>query len=77
MAKHHHTGYPVIDENENLMGFMTLDDAANVDKEERDKVIISDAIQDNLVVVHPEELALDAFKKMRVNEIGRVAVVDP
>jgi coenzyme F420 hydrogenase subunit beta len=77
MAKHHHTGYPVIDENGDLMGFMTLDDAAEVDKEERDKVVIRDIIQKNLVVVHPEEFALDAFKKMSVNEIGRIAVVDP
>jgi coenzyme F420 hydrogenase subunit beta len=77
MAKHHHTGYPVIDENKDLVGFMTLENAANVKKEQRDKVLIRDIIGKNLVVVHPEELALDAFKKISVNEIGRVAVVDP
>jgi coenzyme F420 hydrogenase subunit beta len=77
MAKHHHTGYPVIDENGDLVGFMTLDDAAHVDKEERDKVIIRDIVRNNLVVVYPEELALDAFKKMSVNKIGRIAIVDP
>ncbi len=77
MAKHHHTGYPVIDENMDLIGIMTLEDAAKVDKEQRDKIFIRDIIRTNLVVVHPEELALDAFKKMTVNEVGRVAVVDP
>jgi coenzyme F420 hydrogenase subunit beta len=77
MAKHHHTGYPVIDENENLMGFMTLEYAAKIEKEQRSKVLIRDVIKNNLVVVHPEELALDAFKKMTLNKIGRVAVVDP
>jgi CIC family chloride channel protein len=77
MAKHHHTGYPVIDENKDLVGLMTLENAANVKKEQRDKVLIGDIIGKNLVVVHPEELALDAFKKISVNEIGRVAVVDP
>jgi coenzyme F420 hydrogenase subunit beta len=77
MAKHHHTGYPVIDEKGELIGFMTLEDAAKVDKENRDTIIIGDIIRNNLVIVHPEELALDAFKKMSVNEIGRVAVVDP
>jgi coenzyme F420 hydrogenase subunit beta len=77
MAKHHHTGYPVIDEKGDLIGFMTLEDAASVDKENRDTVLIGDIIRNNLVIVHPEELALDAFKKMSVNEIGRIAVVDP
>ena len=76
MAKQHHTGYPVIDENDNLMGVITLDDVVKVDEEKRDKVLMSDLLQNNLVTVYPDDLALDAFKKMRMKNCGRVAVVD-
>ena len=76
MAKHHHTGYPVIDEHGDLVGIVTLEDVAKVDKTKRDEVLIRDIVQTNPVVIHPEELALDAFKKMRTNDIGRIAVVD-
>ena len=76
MAKHHHTGYPVLNEHKDLIGIITLEDAANVEKGERDKVLIRDIAQRNIVVVYAEELALDVFKKMGVHEIGRIAVVD-
>ena len=76
MAKHHHTGYPVIDENGDFMGIVALEDVAKVEKEKRDEVLVRDIIQKNPVVIYPEALALDAFKKMRINDIGRIAVVD-
>jgi len=76
MAKHHHTAYPVLNEHEDLIAMMTLEDAANVKKGERDKVLIRDIVRRNIVVVYAEELALDAFKKMGVHEIRRIAVVD-
>jgi len=53
-----------------------LEDAANVEKGERDKVLIRDIARRNIVVVYAEELALYAFKKMGVHEIARIAVVD-
>ena len=76
MAKHHHTGYPVLNEHNDLIGMVTLEDAANVENGERDNVLIRDIAQRNIVVVYAEELALDAFKKMGVHNIGRIAVVD-
>jgi coenzyme F420 hydrogenase subunit beta len=76
MAKQHHTGYPVIDDHGNLMGIITLDDVVNVEEKNRNNVTMSDILQNNLVTVYPEELVLDAFKKMRLNKSGRVAVVD-
>jgi CBS domain-containing protein len=76
MAKHHHTGYPVVNNHEELIGMVTLEDVAHVKKEERDQVLIRDIAQTDIVVVYAEERALDAFKKMGVNEITRIAVVD-
>ena len=76
MAKQHHTGYPVVDANSDLVGIVTLDDVVNVEKEKRDQLLMSDILQDNLVIAYPDDLALDAFKKMRVSKSGRVVVVD-
>jgi len=76
MAKHHHIGYPVTDERGDLVGIVTLEDAAKVAKERRDKILIGDIAKRKLVVVYPEELALDAFKRMSTHEIGRIPVVD-
>jgi CBS domain-containing protein len=76
MAKHHHTGYPVVDENGDFMGIIALDDVTKVEKEKRDEVLIRDILQKNPVVVFPEDLALGAFKKMRKHDVSRIAVVD-
>ena len=76
MAKHHHIGYPVMNERGDLVGVVTLEDATKVAKERRDKILIGDIRKRKLVVVYPEELALDAFKRMSTHEIGRILVVD-
>ncbi len=76
MAKHHHTGYPVVDENGDFIGIVALDDVTKVEKEKRGEVLIRDIVQKNPVVIFPEELALGAFKKMRINNVSRIAVVD-
>jgi coenzyme F420 hydrogenase subunit beta len=76
MAKHHHTGYPVVDEHGSFVGIVALDDVAQVEKEKRREVLIRDIMQKNPVVIFPEELALDGFKKMRMNDVERIAVVD-
>ena len=76
MAKHHHTGYPVVDEKGDFVGIVTLDDITKVDKEKRNEVLIRDIVQKNPATIHPEEFALDAFKKMRVHDVDRIAVVD-
>ena len=76
MAMHHHTGYPVVDEHGDLVGIVTLEDVVKVEKEKRDEVLVRDITQKNLVTIFPEQLALDAFKKMRMNNTWRIAVVD-
>ncbi len=76
MAKHHHTGYPVVDEKGDFVGIVTLDDITKVDKEKRNEVLIRDIVQKNPATIRPEEFALDAFKKMRVHDVDRIAVVD-
>jgi coenzyme F420 hydrogenase subunit beta len=76
MAKYHHTGYPVVDENGEFLGIVALDDVTKIEKTKRDEVLIRDIIQKNPPCLYPEERALDAFKKMRVHDLNRIVVVD-
>jgi coenzyme F420 hydrogenase subunit beta len=76
MAKYHYTGYPVVDANGDFVGIVTLQEAAKIDKPDRDEIHVRDISQSDPIVCYPKERALDAFKKMRTHEIGRIAVVD-
>ncbi len=76
MAIHHHTGYPVLDKSGDLMGIIMLDDVAKIDTEKRNEVLLGDIVQKSPITAYPKELALDAFKKMRMHNLNRIAVVD-
>jgi len=76
MATHHHMGYPVVDENENLIGVVTFEDIMNVPKERRDKILVGDIAKKKLVTAYPDDSLLEAFEKMNEHEIGRILIVD-
>lgn len=76
MAKHHHTGYPVVDENGDFIGLVGLDDLTKIEKEKRNEVLIRDIVQKSPIVIFPEDLVLVAFNKMRIHKMDRIAVVD-
>lgn len=76
MTRHHHMGYPVMNEHEGLMGIVTFEDAAKVPKEKRDKISINDIVHRKLVVAYPDESVLEAIEKMIAHKIGRILVVD-
>jgi len=76
MMRLHHMGYPVLDENNKLVGIVTFEDAAKIRKKERDKVLVGDVCRRKLITINPEESVLDAFKKMEEHNIGRILVVD-
>ena len=77
VAVHHHIGYPVVNENSEPIGWVTLEEAAQVDKSKRDETLVNQIVRRKLVTVNPEETALEAFKKMQKFEIGRVLVIAP
>lgn len=77
MAKQQHIAYPVVNDNGEPVGMITLEEAAVIDKERRDKTLVGQIIRRKPVIVHPGETALDAFKKMSGYETGRVLVIDP
>jgi len=76
MALHHHMGYPVVDENEELIGIVTFEDIMNVPKERRDKISVGEIAKKKLVTAYPDDSVLDAFEKMNKYDIGRILIVD-
>jgi coenzyme F420 hydrogenase subunit beta len=76
VAKHHHIAYPIVNENNEPIGWITLEEASKVEKQMRNVTLVGQIARRKLVAVYPEETALDAFKRMSEHEIGRVLVFD-
>ena len=64
IAKYHHIGYPVINENGEPIGTVTLEEASKVEKTKRKDTLVSHITRRELIVAYPGETALDAFKRM-------------
>ena len=77
VAKHHHIGYPVINENGEPIGLVTLEEASKVEKKKRKETLVGYITLRKLVAAYPGETALDVFKRMSENETGRILVFDP
>lgn len=76
MAMHHHMGYPVVNENEELIGVITFEDIMNVPKERRNEILVGDIAKKRLITAYPDDSVLDAFEKMNRYDIGRILIVD-
>jgi len=77
IAKYHHIAYPVIDENGEPIGTVTLEEASKVEKTKRKDTLVGHITRRELIVAYPGETALDAFKRMSEHETGRILVLDP
>lgn len=76
IAKHHHIGFPIMDESKQIVGIVTLQDAMKVAKEKRGSISIGEIGTKRLVVVFPDDSVAEAFEKMSKHNIGRLLVVD-
>jgi coenzyme F420 hydrogenase subunit beta len=76
VARYHHIGYPLVNKNDELVGWVTLEEASRVDKDKRSETLVSQIARRNLVSAFPDETALDAFKRMSENATGRVVIFD-
>jgi CBS domain-containing protein len=76
IARCHHIGYPLVNKNGDLVGWVTLEEASRVDKDKRSETSVGQIARRNLIGVFPDETALDAFKRMSENAMGRVVVFD-
>ena len=77
IGKYHHIAYPVIDKAGEPIGIATLEEAAKVEQDKRKDTPVKKITRRELITAHPEDTALDAFKKMEKHEVGRVLVLDP
>jgi coenzyme F420 hydrogenase subunit beta len=77
MVKQHHIGYPVVNDEGAPVGMISLEEAAQIAKAQRDKTLVSQVVHRKPVFVYVGDTALEALKKMRKYEIGRVLVLDP
>ncbi len=76
VARGHHIAYPIIDRKNELVGWINLEDASKVDKDKREKTLVTEIATSNVVVAYPDDYVLDVFRQMIENEIGRVLVLD-
>lgn len=76
MAKQHHIGYPVVNENNEVVGVITLNDAWQYIKEERDNVLVGQVLGQKPASIFTGSTVLDALKKMTEYQTGRVLVMD-
>jgi CBS domain-containing protein len=76
VARSHHVGYPLMNKDNEPIGWVTIEEASSVDKTKRDTTSVSQIARRKLVTAYPDETALDVFKRMSENETGRVIIVD-
>jgi len=77
MTMHHHMGYPLVNEEGELMGIVTFEDVMKVPKDRRSEVTVGDIAKRRLITIRPDDSVLEAFEKMDEHEIGRLLIVDP
>jgi len=77
MTKHHHMGYPVVNELGELVGIVTFEDIMKIPKEKRSEVLVDEIAKRKLVTAYPNDSLISAFEKMSEHKIGRLLIVDP
>lgn len=76
MTEHHHMGYPIVDENGELVGIVTLEDLAKVPASKREKVSVGEIARKKLIMVYPDDSVMNIYEAMERHKIGRVLIVD-
>jgi CIC family chloride channel protein len=75
IAKYAHIGYPVLDDSR-LVGIVTSKDFEHVPPENREGMVVEQIMSTSLIVTYPDESLEDALRKLVLNDIGRLPVVD-
>lgn len=75
MQQTRHTGYPVLDETDRLVGIITLADVRNLPLEGRLQTQVAQAMKTNLATVRQGQILADAALVMARRDVGRLPVV--
>ena len=76
MLKYKHMGYPVLNEDQNIVGIITFDDVRKIPTENRSKTRVGDIMVRKVIATYPDEPVVDAIRKMNEFRIGRLLVID-
>ena len=76
MLTERHTGYPVVDSREELIGMVTLDHARSITEVERDAYTVGDVMERDVTAIAPTADAFTALQAMQEHGVGRLPVVD-
>ena len=76
MTRHHHMGYPIVNEKGELIGIVTFEDVSKVPASKRSKTLAKEIAHKKLVTVNTDASAMEVYEKMDKHKIGRILVVD-
>ena len=77
MERYRIDGFPVVDDDGNLIGIVTDDDILRAIREHKESSRVEDVMQKNVVKIFPYQSAQEALNLMDKYNIGRLPVVDP
>ncbi len=76
MIEERHSGYPVIDEDGNIRGCVTMEDIKSIPPHKNNQEKIKNVMTEEVINVHPEDNLYQAFVKLSKADIGRLMVME-
>jgi chloride channel protein, CIC family len=70
-------GLPVVSAEGEIVGFIAVNDALRVPKEQSTSTPAKDVMTQNVISIGPKESLYEALRKMTTNSISRLPVIDP
>jgi len=73
----HHHGFPVLDDNEDLFGVVTIQDLEKAKEQGSiDGLAVRDIATTDILVTYPDEPVWQALRRLGTRDVGRLPVVD-
>jgi len=76
MFNERHSGYPVINDNNQIQGCVTMEDIQDLKSEKTSEIKIKDIMTTEIKKVSPDEDIYHALRKLSEAKIGRLMVMD-
>ena len=76
ISEYHHLGYPVVNNENKIIGVISYKDLFRVKREDWNSVRVKERMSTRLVCVSPDDAVIDAVEKMTEEGIGRLLVME-